>query len=151
MSEKKLTLWTLIALLTVDFYYLYQSFTARKYTLVLIGPYEFPKILGIILAVLCVIALVQTLRIPKSESKKVSFNNLLLICATLAATALFIFLWQTIGHFYILAFLYLMFLLFSYQDGKRLTRRAVLTNTTITVTVLVLVYLCFELVMKIRL
>ena len=56
MTEKKLNILVLAGLLGIDAMYLYTAFTARKYKMVQVGPYEFPKIIGIVFAVLCFIA-----------------------------------------------------------------------------------------------
>lgn len=151
MTEKKLNILILAGLLGIDGYYLFKSFTARKYTMVFIGPYEFPKIIGVGLAILCLIALADTLR-RKDDQSPFQIGNLIYVIITIAATCGFLFLWQTFGLFYLLAPLFLLLLFFTYRDeGGRFSKKNILVNAALTAGCIGAIYLFFRLLMNIRL
>lgn len=151
MTEKKLNILILAGLLGIDGYYLFKSFTARKYTMVFIGPYEFPKIIGVGLAVLCLIALADTLR-RKDDRTPFQIGNLGYVVITVAATCGFLFLWQTFGLFYLWAPLFLLLLFFTYRDeGGRFSKKNILVNAALTAGCIGAIYLFFRLLMNIRL
>lgn len=151
MTEKKMNLTVLACILGADAWYLYKSFTAPSYKMVFIGPYEVPKIIGIALAILCCIALVQTLG-AKNEDGRFSIENPLLVLVTSFATAAFLMLWQSFGKFHIWGAAYLMILLFTYRDsGGRFSKKNILSNIVITAVLILAVYLIFERIMRIRL
>lgn len=151
MSQKKLNLAIPTCLLALDVYYLYTAFTARKSKLSFIGPYEFPKILGIILAILCIIVLVQTL-LSHKLSDKVVLKNLGLVGITMGAVFIFIMLWQSVGLFYVWAAVFLLALLFTYrsEDG-RFTKSKIISNLVISVGTSLMTYVLFDVLMKVRL
>lgn len=151
MTEKKLNILILAGLLGIDGYYLFKSFTARKYTMVFIGPYEFPKIIGCGLALFCLIALADTLR-HKDDQTPFQIGNLVYVVITIAATCAFLFLWQSIGLFYLWAPLFLLILFFTYRDeGGRFSRKNILVNAALTAGCIGAIYLFFRLLMNIRL
>lgn len=150
MSEKKLNILVLAGLLGIDGYYLFKSYTARKYTMVFIGPYEFPKIIGIGLALLCLITLIDTLR-KKEDGGQFRIENLAYVGITAAATCALLLLWQ-LGYFYLWAPLFLLILFFTYRDeGGRFSRQNILINLALTAAVTATIFVFFRLLMKIRL
>ena len=151
MSEKKLNLLILAGLLGVDGYYLFKSFTARKYSMVFIGPYEFPKLIGIGLAVLCILTIIDTLR-KKDDDKPFRIENLAYVGITAAATCALLLLWQYMGHFYIWAPLFLLILFFTYRgQGGRFSKQNILVNLVLTAAITAIIFVFFQLLMKIRL
>jgi len=152
MSEKKLNILVAVGLLGVDGYYLYKSFTARTYKMVFIGPYEFPKLVGIVLAVLCCIVLVQNLWLKHETDQALTISNIPLIFFTGAATCIFVFLWQKIGWFYPLGTIYLLLLLFAYRTEEgRFSRKNIVTNLVLTMVLMLCLYLLFKRLMGINL
>lgn len=152
MSEKKLNIFVAGGLLGIDCYYLYKSFTAKTYKMVFIGPYEFPKLVGIVLAILCCIVLVQNLRIKPEADNTMTVSHLPLLFFTGAVTCIFVFLWQKIGCFYLLGTLYLLLLFFSYRtEGGRFSRKNILTNLMLTFVLMLCLYLLFKRLMGITL
>lgn len=150
MSEKKLNTLVLAGLLGIDAVYLYTAFTARKYKMVFVGPYEFPKLIGIMFAVLCLISLVSTLA-KKGEDKKFRIENALLVVITVVATAAFLLLWEKIGSFYLVGSIYLLVLFFAYRDaGGRLSKKNIITNLVLTACVMAFIFLVFTLLMGYR-
>lgn len=151
MSEKKLNILVLAGLLGIDGYYLFKSYTARKYTMVFIGPYEFPKIIGIGLALLCLITLIDTLR-KKEDGGQFRIENLAYVGITAAATCALLLLWQHVGYFYLWAPMFLLILFFTYRDeGGRFSRQNILINLALTAAVTATIFVFFQLLMKIRL
>lgn len=151
MTEKKLNILVLAGLLGIDAMYLYTAFTARKYKMVQVGPYEFPKIIGIVFAVLCFIALVKTLR-EKNSNEKFCIQNLLLVVITVVSTAAFLLLWDWLGSFYLVGAVYMLVLLFAYrEEGGRFSKKNIIANLVLTAGVMVFIFLVFGLMMGYRL
>jgi len=150
MTEKKMNLLVVIGLLAAACYYLYKSFTAPAYKMVFIGPYEFPKIIGSVLALLCLIVLVQT--IIGEENTAFTISNFPLTGVTVAATCGFLFLWQKFGLFYMWGGIYSLLLLFAYRnEGGRFCRKNICLNLMISTSLMVFVYLAFGVLMRIKL
>lgn len=150
MTEKKMNIIVPVALLLADGYYLYKCFTAKAYKMVFIGPYEFPKIIGIALALLCCITIVKALR--AQEVKVFRIENLPVVCLFTAATLAIVFIWQRVGNFYICAPVYTLFLLFLFKNEEgRFSRKNIVVNVVTTAVLYALIYLIFWVLMKIRL
>ena len=151
LTEKKLNILVLAGILGIDGYYLFQSFTARKYSMVFIGPYEFPKIIGVVLAILCLVALGGTM-MQKDDDTPFRIGNLLYVVIPAASICGLLFLWQTLGLFYVWAPLFLLILFFTYRDeGGRFSRKNILVNAGLTAGIVGMIYVCFQLLMNVRL
>ena len=151
MTEKKMDVAVPAFLLCVDGYYLFKCFTSRKYASVAVGPYAFPKILGIALAVLCVAIIAKTLWQGRGEkSEPFRIGNPLGFVAAIVATALMILLWQKFGKFYLFGPIYTLglLLLFSKREN-RFQWKNLLKIVLITAGLFGFIYLTFQVAMGI--
>lgn len=151
MTEKKMDVIVIAGLLGADCYYLYKSYTAPAYKMVFVGPYEFPKIVGIALAIFCLIILAKTLGV-KNEKVPFKISNPMLVGITLAATFAFVYLWQKVGLFYVWGTVYTLLLLFSYRgQGGRFSKKNCIVNGILGSVLMIFIYIVFEMLMKIKL
>lgn len=105
MGYKRASYLVLSLLLLLGVAYLWSATAIRDPgTRGSIGPGYFPVILGVLLIVLCIIALIQTLH--RQSDQPVTIPNLGYVLTGLAATVAFLILWGTFGAFYPLAFLF---------------------------------------------
>ncbi len=112
-----------------------------------IGPSYFPNILAVLLTVLCLINMVQTARKTEDETVELPYFKYILI--TLTAIVLFLLSWYFIGYFYINAFLFMMALFFIYR--RDFSKKQIAFNVVLSLLVIVIVYLVFEVTMSIPL
>lgn len=112
-----------------------------------LGPGFFPKILAVLLMVLCVISFIQTLL--KKEDKKIVIGNGKMVVATVLITATYFLVWYYHGYFYIVTFIYLSVLinLYHVKSDKKLTIKAVGLNTLISFVMILVIYVIFDLVL----
>lgn len=151
MKKGYFNILLLLFLLVVDVFYLYPAFTAQKNGYTVVGMYAFPKIIGALLALLCALIMVKTLRERDTRDELFEIQNLKLILCTILAMALLIILWEHIGFFYVLACLFLLLLLFLFRtEGGRFSRKNIMINMSITVFVVLFIFLLFKVVMQIR-
>lgn len=152
MTTKKMDVLVLVGLLGVDCWYLYKAFSAPIYKMVFVSPYEFPKLIGAGLALLCCIALAKTLQRNSQEEPGFTIPNLRMVLVTVGATCAFVLLWKMLGLFYLWGTLYVLFLLFAYRkEGGRFSRKNILMNVAVAIGILLGVYLMFGLIMGLRL
>lgn len=138
-------------LLCMDAVFLYSAYTARKYANAIVGPYDFTKYIGIIMAVLCVLVISQSLASP-TKDEKVTIPNFDLALLAVAATAVLLILWNCFGMFYLWGGLY-VFALFVVLCSRvsKLTKKSLLTLAVLTVVVMAVIYLLFNILMGISL
>ena len=131
----------------IDAVYLYTAFTARKYRGTVVGPYEFPKYLGIALAVLCILIIIRSLA-GKKEEGKFTIQNFDLVLCVIAATALLLILWSCFGIFYLWGFLYVfgLFVLLGIRTEK-LTYKSYLLFGGLSAAVMLVIFLLFKVLM----
>lgn len=150
MTQKKATFLMLLFLLLCDGVYLYMAITQGQVnSMVSIGPYYFPRILGALLGILCVIKIIQ-LYFEKNDTEFV-IKNIGIVVLTLAATAALILGWKVIGYFYILGFLFLAALFFLYRQDNRFSRKTILLNISLALVLMLCVYVIFDILVKVRL
>lgn len=113
-----------------------------------IGSGGFPTMMAVIAVVLCAIGALRSLIGPSSEQFEIKGLRKMLV--TLAAMFAFFVLWQVIGNFFWLAFVFLSGLLCFYASDQTLTRRLVLLNVAGSAIVLVLIKLFFTYVLYVR-
>lgn len=80
-----------------------------------VGSGYFPKLLAVLLMMLCVGSIFQTF---KKEDKKIPIPNVKLMLLTLGLTILYLWSWNNIGFFYVNTFLYLFALLTFYKRSR---------------------------------
>ena len=133
--------------MVIDAVFLYTAFTAREYKGAIIGPFDFAKYLGIFLAVLCAIVIIQSL-LSKSKDEKVTIDNFDLVLITIAETALLLILWQLVGIFYLWGYLYVFGLLFAYnRKGEKLSAKGVGALAVLAAIVMAVIYVLFKVLM----
>lgn len=133
--------------MVIDAVFLYTAFTAREYKGAIIGPFDFAKYLGIFLAVLCVIVIIQSL-LSKSKDEKVTIDNFDLVLITIAATALLLILWQLVGIFYLWGYLYVFGLLFAYsRKSEKLSAKNIGALAVLAAIVMAVIYVLFKVLM----
>ena len=148
MKKKYSEIIMAVILLAVDALYLTQAFRGKKTAFSYTGAYTFPKILGLILAALCVIVILRAFR----EKGTVKITNLGLTALSVGITAVFVILWQCFGLFYLWASLYVLALLFAFRtNGGRFSKRNVLFNLACTAGVILSCYVIFTRMMEVRL
>lgn len=133
--------------MVIDAVFLYTAFTARVYKGAIIGPFDFAKYLGIFLAVLCVIVIIQSL-LSKTKDEKVTIDNFDLVLITIAATALLLILWKLVGIFYLWGYLYVFGLLFAYsRKGEKLGAKSIGALAVLAGIVMAVIYVLFKVLM----
>jgi hypothetical protein len=147
MRVKTATILMLFAILAFDAWYLITAVTKGESSMVLIGPYYFPRILGVILGGLCVIKLIQT--ILKKDNKEFKVGNKGYILLTIVLTGALFLSWEIFGHFYIHAFIYLLLLFFLYRKEDRFHWKNIGINTATALGTTLIAYAVFEKLMKI--
>ncbi len=149
MKEKHVNLALSTVFLAMDAVVLYVAFTARKYKGAVVGPFDFSKYLGIALAVLVGINVVNTLR-SKDGNEKVKIQNFDLALATIAATALLLIFWQVTDAFYIVGYFYMMALtaLYNAKCGT-LTKKSIPLILLLPLGIQVMIYVLFKVLMGI--
>lgn len=144
MSANKSTYITLLALILFAIVYFISadSLTQPQDTGTL-GSGYFPKLLSILLVILCVINIFQT---RKKEDHKIPLPHLKTILITIGLTALYFLSWGLFGFFYVHTFLYLIILFTFYQPSKKHLPIYVVTALLITL----FIYLLFDNLLGIR-
>lgn len=112
-----------------------------------IGPAYFPNILAGLLTILCVISFIQTAK--KTGKDRVRLHYFKYVLITLSITAAFLLAWYMIGYFYVLAFVYLMTLFLLYR--RNFSKKQAAVNIAISCSMLLMIYLVFEVAMSIPL
>lgn len=138
-------------LLLIDVFYLKEAFAGKKSSHSIVGAYTFPKILGIALAGMCVLAIVLAL-VKKGDEEKFHIPRPAMIGITVAAMAAFFILWRLVGMFYLWATIFVLFLLFAYRDENgRFSAKNIGFNLLLTAVLMAVIYVLFALVMKVTL
>lgn len=107
----------------------------------------FPRILAILLIVLCVISFISTYR---ESDEKIGYPNLRLILITILLTVIYFILWNLFNIvFYPLTFLFIMSLFILYKK-KPIIDRGLIGILIITLSLTVIIYVVFDLGMSIR-
>lgn len=151
MKEKHINIALATVLMCIDAVFLYTAFSAREYKGAIIGPYDFAKYLGIALAVLCVIVIIQSL-LSKTKDEKVIISQFGLVLLTVAATALLLILWKCVGLFYLWGFLYVFGLFAAFcSKGERLTVKGLAGLGLLSAVIILVIYLLFKILMGINL
>jgi putative tricarboxylic transport membrane protein len=112
-----------------------------------IGPGLYPKLLAIMLVILCLISFIQTLL--KKENVKVYFPNFKMLLFTMFLTGLFLISWYFIGFFYIQLFVY-MTILFTVYRYEEFTKRLLFMNAVISLGFSLTIYIIFDIFLKIN-
>lgn len=151
MKEKHVNIAIATALLCIDAVFLISAFSARKYANAIVGPYDFTKYIGIIMAVLCVMIIAQSLS-SHTRDAKVSIPNFDLALLAVAATAVLLILWNCFGMFYLWGSVY-VFALFVALCSRvsKLNKKSLLTLAVLTAVVMAVIYLLFNILMGITL
>ena len=147
MSYKKASYVALSLLILLGGLYLWSATGLRDpQTRGAIGPGYFPIILGVLLILLCVISLIQT--ILSDADHLITIPNLGYVVAAIAATAVFLTLWITLGTFYPLVYVFVAGLMILFQPSSNLRRYAIILVTSLAVTLAV--FGLFDQVMNVR-
>lgn len=146
MSSKRATFTILSIIVFIAIVYLYAGNRLPQSDTLTLGPNYFPNILGVLLIILCLISFFQTWR--KSD-EKITMPNFKYILMVLSTVILFVLAWQFIGYFYVFAFL-LLFTLFSLFSLKNEIKKKAWINGTISLVTVCVIYLIFEVVIRIR-
>ena len=151
MKEKHINIALATVLMCIDAVFLYTAFNARTYKGAIIGPFDFAKYLGIALAVLCMIVIIQSL-LSKTKDEKVVISQFGLVLLTVAATALLLILWKCVGLFYLWGFLYVFGLFTAFcSKCERLTVKGLAGLGLLSAVVILAIYLLFKILMGINL
>lgn len=151
LKEKHMNIAISTVLLCIDAVFLYSAYTARKYANAIVGPYDFTKYIGLIMAALCVIVIAQSLA-SHTKDEKVSIPNFDLALLAVAATAVLLILWNCFGMFYLWGGIY-VFVLFVALCSRisKLTKKSFLTLAVLTLIFMAVIYLLFNVLMGINL
>ncbi|MCI7742722.1 MAG: hypothetical protein MSO56_10590 [Clostridiales bacterium] len=151
MKEKHINIAIATVLMCIDAVFLYSAFTAREYKGAIVGPFDFAKYLGIMLAVLCVIIIIQSL-FAKTKEEKIVITHFDLVLITVSATALLLILWKSFGLFYLWGLLYVFGLFIAYcGKSEKLTLKKMLGLGILSVAVMLAIFLLFRILMGINL
>jgi hypothetical protein len=112
-----------------------------------LGPEYFPNGLAVLLVVLCLLALVRTVRM---EDRTLEIPYAGLIALAIGATAAFIAGWGLLGAFYPIAFLFVAGLLFGFRVGPTGRVLTAATSLGMALVVTIVIYLIFDLLMSLR-
>lgn len=146
MKEKIATYVVLIGLIVLSFFYFNEANNYPEASKIAHDAGYFPRILAILLIVLCVISLVQT-KLENSE-EKIVIPNFKIVLATVLITALYIASWNLLGYFYIQTFLFLTILNSVFRiPSKGFNRNNILIILFTSLLITLLIYVIFEVVM----
>jgi Tripartite tricarboxylate transporter TctB family. len=112
-----------------------------------IGPTYFPDLLAVLLTVLCIVSFFQTARKKGDSIVRLHYFKYVLI--TLSLIVAYLLAWYYIGYFYILTFVFLMSLFFIYR--RNFSMKQIAKNIAIACSMLLVIYLIFEVAMSIPL
>ncbi|WP_067726517.1 tripartite tricarboxylate transporter TctB family protein [Oceanobacillus damuensis] len=107
----------------------------------------FPKLLVIVLIILCLISLIQTIR---GNSEKINIENLKLIGLTTLFIIIFIASWGYFGYFYINTFLFVFILITMYRLPNK-KAKLLIKNAVTSLFITVIIYGVFDLILNFRL
>lgn len=144
MSIHRVTYIVLIILsiISIGYFYLAHSLPISNND-VSIGPDYFPKILAIILLVLCIINFIQTWRKKNVQS---FFTNSKFIFITIGLVILYLLSWSLFGYFYLTTFLFLSIIFFIYKPSKKHLPLYIVLAILITI----IIHLLFNIVVGVR-
>jgi putative tricarboxylic transport membrane protein len=147
MSVKNATYISLLIfmVLGIGYYWIASSFPENNTTKAM-GADFYPKLLAILLLILCVISWIENRK--KKNSPTVNIPHLKLIGLTIGNTVLYFILWINLGYFYFFTFIYLVSLFTIFHPVfqlKKLTK-----DIIIALLVTIIVYLLFELLMGVN-
>jgi hypothetical protein len=110
-----------------------------------IGPAYFSSIVSVLLILCCILSIVTTM---KKKDEHIPLPNLRYIIWTIVLSALFTAVWQWIGLFYVLSFVFLAILIYLYDQAKPSFKKA-FKASAISLLMVLLVYGTFELLLGI--
>ena len=113
-----------------------------------IGPDYLPKILVIILSILIIVSIFQNILNENSETR---FPNLIYIVFMIAATAVFITIWEIIDSFYITALLYAAGLIYLNKVKDEGKKRSLFTGIVVASFLVLFLFMLYSKLMGIRL
>lgn len=143
MNSKKLTYLFLLAFVVVGVVYFNQ---ANKFTNGNIDAGYFPRIISAILIVLCIISFIQTI---KEKEYRINIENIRYVVLTILLTILYFVLWNMIGFFYPLTFLFMLSLFILYKP-KPIFNRGFISCCVMSLFMTVFIYIVFEKVMMVQ-
>lgn len=144
MSTNRTAYTTLIFLIILGVAYFYAADSlALSETKKSMDPSYFPKLLAVLLIILCAINIFQ---IRKKEDKKIEVPNIRKILTTIGLTILYFVCWGLLGFFYLFTFIYL-FLLFNYYKQSK---RHILLHFGIAIVFVLFIYVVFDVFLNIR-
>lgn len=146
MSINKATYFFLIVFIILGMLYYNQS-TQFIVTEGDIDAGYFPRILAIALIGLCIISLIQTIK--KKETKKLDLSNFHLVISTIGITGLYFLLWNYVGFFYPLTFLFLMSLFILYKP-RPIFNKGLAIAAALALSILLLIYIVFDWIMLVQ-
>src|SRR5699024_132186 len=146
MSKKMVNYLILffLVIIAIGYFIMSNSLTSTN-TSEAIGPGYFPKILSILLIVLCIFDFIKVWRENKKETQKVELNYKFIVI-TLGLTVLFLLTWQMIGYFYVLVFLFFSMIFSIYKPKLKSLPVYILVSFMLVL----LIYLLFNNLLKIH-
>jgi hypothetical protein len=151
MTQKKAAILTLGILVLVGAGYLYQTWVIfgnlpPGFT----GPVQFPLALGLALIVLCAVEMVREYRrTPEPDETTLQVPNAGKLAITIGLIAAYFLLWENLGLFYPLTFLFFLGLLVTYRSDR--SPRALAILAALAGAFVLFLYLVFQLSFGIRL
>lgn len=149
MSANKATYVSLFVFLILGILYGYSAMNlpdiANQNT---ISHSYFPMLLSVSLVILCLIGFVKTFL--QKEDKKIELSNLKMISITIVITALYVLIWNLVGFFYLLTFIYVLLLLTLYRWTLDNRKRTMIINVCLALGTTLFVYYVFGQIMMVR-
>jgi hypothetical protein len=145
MGYKLATYISLLFFIGIGVFFLISSQTFPKSSGGQIGPAYFPGIVSVLLILCCILSLFTTM---KKKDEHIPLPNLRYIIWTIVLSALFTAVWEWMGLFYIVSFVFLAILIYLYDQAKPSFKKAYKASG-ISLLMVLLVYGTFELLLGI--
>lgn len=143
MNSKKLTYLVLLVFAVIGVVYFNE---ANKFMKGNIDAGYFPRIISVILIILCIISFIQTIR---EEEYRINMENIRYVLLTIVLTALYFVLWNMIGFFYPLTFVFMLSLFILYKP-RPIFNKAFISCCVMSLFMTVFIYIVFGKVMMVQ-
>ncbi|MED4601379.1 tripartite tricarboxylate transporter TctB family protein [Paenibacillus validus] len=145
MGYKLATYISLLFFIGIGAFFFISSQTLPKSSSGQIGPAYFPGIVSVLLILCCILSFFTTM---KKNDQHIPLPNLRYIIWTIVLSALFTAVWEWMGLFYIVSFVFLAILIYLYDQAKPSFIK-VCKAMGISLLMVLLVYGTFELLLGI--